>query len=499
MSRMQSWLAAFTLGAFFSWDWGPIEDIRGVWGLLLVLLFLMPRVLSAHRRLRTGMPALVALLLGVIWGAVTHEAPLPHLGSPVPALIEGRIVSAGRLRSRFPGRPVFWIRLKDATLHPLADDASTGVATGAPVLLLQPWSTERSLPGPGEHICVEAMIRVSRGRWIARSAAPENLRVLNTPGLSDHLSRSRGHLRKRLSRFGNAETGTTLAALLLGFRDDDRDRRATFQRAGASHFLVVSGLHLGLMAALLHFLMLGRRRPTLILLAVYAQLAGGGSPVMRALLALLVLAWARRRGLGVRWGGLLAALAAFLLIVDPSRAGDVGFRLSFQALAGVLAWAGPPASARPGDPLEAFLWRKRGPPPTHRILQLGLASTGAVLATAPVCLRVFGGFAPAAILSGLLFPPLVMLLLALGGLTLLIPPVALLAQPIVAVTTDLAQALSHLPGGYITAPAPSASVAWIHYGLLVFGARRWARDPCWRNLPVSLLPPLLGLVLLLHP
>ena len=498
MSRIQSWLAAFTLGALFAWDWGPVENVRSLWQLLLVLLFLMPRVLLTRGWLRRATPALVALIVGALWGSIPHESPLPDLAPPVPARIDGRVVGTGRLKSKFPGRPVFWLRLEDVTLYPLGGQAGAGIAATGPVFLLQPWSGETPLPAPGQHVRVEAMLQASRGRWTARSAAPDNLRVMDASSLSDRLGRSRGRLRNRLSRFGNRETGATLAALLLGFRDNDRDRREAFRRAGASHFLVVSGLHLGLMAALLLVLTSGRRRTTLILLALYAHLAGGGSPVVRALLAILVLAWARRRGLRVRWGGLLASLAALLLILDPSRVGDAGFRLSFQALGGVLAWAEPLASTRPRDPLEAFLWRKRGPPPARRILQLGLASAGAVLATAPICLTVFGGFAPAAILSGILFPPLVMVLLALGGLTLLIPRAALLAQPVVAAMTDLAQALSHLPGGFLTAPAPPATIAWIHYGLLVLGARWWARDPSWRNLPMSLLPPFLGLVLLLR-
>ncbi len=498
MSRIQSWLAAFVAGALFSSDWGPFTDIRGLWGVLLTLLFLLP-ALPVHRRLRRGIPVLVALILGVIWSAEPREPRVPDLGTPVPALIEGRVERVGVVRSSFPRSPTLGIRLEEATIRPLGASSRPGVAVGASIFLLQPWSGGRTDPLPGERVRVEAMVETARGRWRARSAAPENLRVVASTTFTHRMGRLRGRLSQRLKQFGDSETGAMLAALILGMRDEDPQRRAMFRRAGASHFLVVSGLHLGLMAALLHVLTRGRRRPTLFFLGAYALLAGGGAPVMRALLAVCVLHWANRRGLAVRWAGLLAALAAFLLVVRPARADEAAFRLSFQALAGVLAWAGPTRSMLPSDPLEAFLWRKRGPPPSHRILRLTLASVGAVLATAPVCLKVFGGFAPAAVLSGLLFPPLVMLLLALGALTLLIPPAVLLAQPVVAATTDLAAALSFLPGGFLTAPSPAAPLAWLHYALFALGCRLWAREPSWRNLAVSLLPPVLGLVLLAAP
>jgi competence protein ComEC len=137
--------------------------------------------------------------------------------------------------------------------------------------------------------------------------------------------------------------------MLLGERDSlDPQTTTDFQRTGAYHVLVISGLHIGLLAfVLLRVLRLlwVPRGPaaalTVVLLAFYALLVGAGTPVLRAawmLAAYLVttLVYRQRQALNV-----IAATAFFFLVADPDLLFDPGFQLSFLAVALIAAVAVP--------------------------------------------------------------------------------------------------------------------------------------------------------------
>lgn len=160
--------------------------------------------------------------------------------------------------------------------------------------------------------------------------------------------------RKRLSdRFDDIWGGTAaepvLRALLLGDRTLlDRATTTEFQRTGAYHALVISGLHIGLLAfVLLTGLRLAmipaamRALISMLLVGGYVVLLGGQLPVTRAaamLAAVLVasLIFRRREALNV-----IAAVACGLLLIDPELLAEAGFQMSFAAVTLIAAIAVP--------------------------------------------------------------------------------------------------------------------------------------------------------------
>lgn len=155
----------------------------------------------------------------------------------------------------------------------------------------------------------------------------------------------RGRIAERISAlFPGNETlarGMLLGSAQSGAEADDAGI-ATFQELGISHLLAVSGLHVGILAGAVMFLL----RPIRRFLPKYAILAGfllfycaitAFSPsVLRASLMLLIACPAVP--LRLRYDGLSAVSLAFIIIllINPFSFFSVGFRLSFLAVYGLI-------------------------------------------------------------------------------------------------------------------------------------------------------------------
>ncbi|KZR57871.1 DNA internalization-related competence protein ComEC/Rec2 [Pseudobacillus badius] len=127
------------------------------------------------------------------------------------------------------------------------------------------------------------------------------------------------------------------AALLFGDRSLTEEEVLTaYQRLGIIHLLAISGLHVGLVTSLAYYVMIraGIVKETaqtalLIALPVYALLAGGSPPVVRAaLMTILILLTLRFQR---RFTSLDALGASFIIVImlDPYLIYQAGFQLSY--------------------------------------------------------------------------------------------------------------------------------------------------------------------------
>lgn len=246
-----------------------------------------------------------------------------------------------------------------------------------------------------------------------------------------------------------------LAALTLGAGERlTPDDWALLNASGTTHLMVISGLHVGLVAGFA--LLVGRGAARAVTpggwrLAVwpwwlagaaaagYAGLSGLEPPALRALVMTLVGLWvASGRHAPGPWQGWWLALAVVLLL-DPRHAWRPGLWLSFLAVALlILAWQGRP--------------RPRG----LRGWLLALVRSQLLLAPlmAAAVLLAFARLAPAAPLVNLVAVPLVSSLLVplglLGWLLAPLPPLAALCWWLFArlaggLAWSLEQAVARLP------------------------------------------------------
>lgn len=212
------------------------------------------------------------------------------------------------------------------------------------------------------------------------------------------------------------------AAVILGEKDflSDQDA-AALTRAGLSHTVAVSGMHVGYLSSAL--LLLCRRRRKLAaalaipLLVLFALVAGLRPSVVRAVVmqSFLLLAPVLRREADAPTS--LSAALLLLLLQNPYAVANTGLQLSFAATAGILLVSGPALERL----LDRFL-PEEAPSRPRRLLRgavcflagVGAVTLGALLFTTPLSALCFRSVSLSAVLSSLLALWAVSLLFLLG-------------------------------------------------------------------------------------
>ena len=225
----------------------------------------------------------------------------------------------------------------------------------------------------------------------------------------------------------------------------------TFRGSGISHLLVVSGLHLSIMALTIRRLLrrLGKY-PCLILtlcsIWLFALFVGAGPSVLRAAAMLslwLVGCLLFRQGDGLNALGLAAIL---LLAFNPYTLWEVGFQLSFAATLGVLVLARrlmPQRKATDDLPWYRRLWRWV----RDTLTATTVACVSAILFSLPIACYRFGGFPLTSLPANLLAGPIAaatMLLGWLGAIVGVIPYMGWLSNGLLAVAGELAKYMANI-------------------------------------------------------
>lgn len=235
-------------------------------------------------------------------------------------------------------------------------------------------------------------------------------------------------LYERLRAAGlNGDELATVGALTLGYKDDiDPEVRHHFQASGAAHVLAVSGLHTGIIYALLLGLLTlgGRFRPlyehtfhrcviSLIVIAAmwfYAWLTGLTPSVVRAVVMVTIFEIGRMLYRQTISLNTIAAAAFIILTVRPSDLWSVSFQLSFAATAAIVIFA---------KEMELVLHRKQW---LHKglgrifnwIAGIIIISIAAQLGTLPITMHTFGQVSNYFLLTNLIVLPLASVLVPCG-------------------------------------------------------------------------------------
>lgn len=153
----------------------------------------------------------------------------------------------------------------------------------------------------------------------------------------------RKHALKLVENNFDAEVAPIAKALLLGYKSDlETVSRTAFARAGLSHIMAVSGLHVGFIVApfwiLIPYFWAKKYGSVsgIILLALilflYAGITGFSPSVLRASVMALLLTYGKLFSKGSNSINLTGVAALFILLINPNQLFEIGFQLSFSAV-----------------------------------------------------------------------------------------------------------------------------------------------------------------------
>ena len=257
-----------------------------------------------------------------------------------------------------------------------------------------------------------------------------------------------------------------VAAMALGDKSSlTKDLKETYSMTGASHILALSGLHLGIIYALLSMLVVGRRwqmvSQVAIILSIWAFvfLTGMSTSVVRSAVMLTVyalLAIGHRQKMSVNT---LAFTAIVMLLVSPQALFDVGFQMSFMAVFSILLFT--PLFYRPFS--AEYLM-------THRLVKwlwgIVAVSIAAQIGVAPLIAYYFGRFSCFFLLTNFIVIPAATLILYLSLATLLIPSIGVVLASIVGLLNTTLLYISTIPGATIDGLHPSVMLTASIYAII---------------------------------
>ena len=250
----------------------------------------------------------------------------------------------------------------------------------------------------------------------------------------------REHLIEQLEQQSfNPTESAILKALLLGQRQDiSSDIYEDYTKAGAIHILAISGLHVGIILLILQFLLkplgffrYGKFLQTVLILCVlwgFAMVAGLSPSVVRAVTMFSLFAIAKGLKRTTNALNTLAVSAFILLVIRPGFCFDVGFQLSYAAVASIVIV----------KPILDSWWVVKNRI-ANGVLDLLKVSIAAQIGVLPLSLFYFHQFPGLFFVTNLIIIPCLILVLTLGILVLVLMGIDKLPELLVEILGKLIQ------------------------------------------------------------
>ncbi len=232
-----------------------------------------------------------------------------------------------------------------------------------------------------------------------------------------------------------SEMASVYTAMLLGKKDVlTRDQKNRFQISGTMHFFAVSGLHVGVIALTLNYILIFLRLNYhtrvvigLLILFLYVEITGASPSAVRAFI-MVALFWSSQ--LLFRQPSPFASLLAsglIVLIINPWQLWSAGFQFSYAVVAGILLY-GLPLMERinrrlvlfTGLPEMSHRWYHRlSNQVLHSLSGLFAISLSASLISSPLTIYYFNLFNPGAIILNMFLVTIATLIIINGVISLI--------------------------------------------------------------------------------
>jgi competence protein ComEC len=246
--------------------------------------------------------------------------------------------------------------------------------------------------------------------------------------------------------FPSAGTAPLLTAFLTGDRSLlQADVVAAFRQSGASHLLALSGLHMGILYLLFDKLShLAGHSPAarvlryvcIVLAAGFFTLMTGASPsLVRAFLFIVINETLRLTGRRRKPSRVLCLALLVQLVLNPGAIREVGFQLSYLAMAGIFLLY---------PVLERWYPASGKADPFRRIWQAAALSISCQVFTGPLVWYRFHTFPRYFLLTNLLSLPLTTVVMACGAAAVGLSAVGLCPVWLITTTDTLCNGLQRV-------------------------------------------------------
>lgn len=468
----------------------------GIWLWALGMIAAFAGVLLHLLGKRSGLAlALCFFVLGALRTSISLHVPQPE---------PGRYEIAGSVYGRVRQRS------EDSLAFAMADITLNGQPADGKAYVTLHYNDQGPVLFDGARLCFEGRVYLPEGKngkdhmdfglWMRQNGLSfgistyDEVRVDHTPETApamDRAFRVRNWLEEKLRRVMGDSARVAMSMLFSQTWGLAEEEYKAFQTLGVAHILSVSGLHIGMVAAMTGSLLRRLRlRQGLILLAQtallagYCALAGFSAASLRAMVMLTAYSLAQLLGRNPDRLTTLALSMVVLLLLNPLQAFSAGFVLSFTAMLGLCLFAAPLGEIakrllpdEPYQPHRPSRLRNRLKRSLRQSLTYSLAAQAGVLLPAAAYFHQLPLYGVAVNL--LITPLATSVLMPLYALMIpisLVPVIGPLLGPVAAWVTerflDVMLLLSRLPYAAIRVASPSAAVC-IGLGLsLILLSRR---------------------------
>ena len=205
---------------------------------------------------------------------------------------------------------------------------------------------------------------------------------------------------------GNKKVTGIAEALLIGYKEDlDKDVVQAYSNTGVVHIIAISGMHLGLIYAVLLWIFLRlplikkstaiRVVTILTCLWLFSLITGGSASVLRSAVMFTCILIGKEFFKQSSIYNSIAASAFLLLCYDPFLLWDVGFQLSYCAVVGIV-WL--------QKPIQNLFYSKHKP--LQYLWQMCSVTIAAQVLTLPICIYYFHQIPTFFLLTNLICVPL---------------------------------------------------------------------------------------------
>ena len=278
----------------------------------------------------------------------------------------------------------------------------------------------------------------------------------------EYMSRQREHMLQTYQAAGMSDDEYGIvAAVTLGERGAlSRSLKESYRISGASHLFALSGLHLGIIFAILSVFLPTKLFPKssavmqILLLWTYVMLVGIYPSLLRAAVMFTCYCLCRLVSREAHNIDVLILTAFILLVFNPQWLFDIGFQMSFMAMVGIFLLT-PPLMKSVKTPVLSY------------VCGIFVVSFAASLGTFPLIAHYFGRVSCYGLLTNLIVSPCIALLLFCAFLMLLSASL----QPYIAFLSVITHALSYVLRSVIgfmndviqyIAMLPGSSIGGVH-------------------------------------